>query len=182
MQTRSRPFQTAMASKTKQDGAEDTASRSALLLIVFVVAALAVGVALLVRQVVAQNYLKVQAEARITDNLQRGLPDDYPSDLMPLYAGAKVTKGERGKTVSSDNQPMDQWKVHAETSEDKVIVAKFYRDHLLKAGMAQSFYASVPNGVAATYADEHTEIKLTVEKKKADTLTQIDIELNRLTE
>jgi hypothetical protein len=91
-----------------------------------------------------------------------------------------VTSAERSEVKSTDGAPMDQWKIHGETDEDKQKLYERYNRLLLDLGMSQTLYASVPSGYGVTYSDERTEIQLTIEKKKADKRTQLDITFSRL--
>jgi hypothetical protein len=168
-----------MPTKSKKSK-PDSASRDAYILIGVIMLFLLAAGFLVVEGVLAKQARAKAEQEQQKENTRLGLPADYPNAVAPIYQGAHVTKGERTSGKSTQGEPMDQWNVYAETSEDKQVVTKFYNELLMKRGMSQTFYASVPNGIAATYSDETTEIQLVVEKKKADKLTQIEIKLSRL--
>lgn len=147
-----------------------------LLALLFMLA-VAVGLGVLLWTVASQSYSASQRQQR---NVRAGLPADFPSDAFPLYLGAALLSSSKGEVKSTDGAPMDQWSLHAESDDEIAVVYEFYNSWLLKAGMAQTLYAAVPSGYGVTYADERSEIKLTVERKKSDKKTQIEVTISRL--
>jgi hypothetical protein len=140
------------------------------------VAAVAVGYA-----------LNMQAEERreraqgVAAKLERGLPESYPDDVVPLYEGAKVIAAETGSGESSDGAPMHKWVIKAEVVEDdRQKIFDFYKDYLLERGMSQSMLISIPSGYGVDYADEQRTVHLVIEKKKSDKHTQLEITLHEL--
>ena len=121
-----------------------------------------------------------EIEQRQQNNAALGLPRDYPLDLVPLYEGVTVDKAERKDSKSTDGRPMDQWHVHAETDTSKDVVFPFYNKLLLDKGFQQTMYASVPSGYGVTFANESVEVQFTIEKKRNDKRTQLDIILSRI--
>jgi hypothetical protein len=138
---------------------------------------LAVGLALYLHQAMIQ---RAQVRERQQANEQLGLPRDYPLDVVPLYAGAKVDKTERGDWKSSDGKPMDKWYIHAESADPPDKLFKFYNDLMLSRKFQQSYYSSIPTGFGVNYSDARHDIQFVMETRKGKKLTQLEITLYRL--
>jgi hypothetical protein len=145
-----------------------------LALFVLVVAA---GLALYTHQVLVQRAVVRQRQQA---NAQLGLPRDYPLQVVPIYAGAKVDKAERGDGKSTDGKPMDKWYVHAESADPPDKIFKYYNDLLLGNKFQQSYFSSIPTGFGVNYSDERHDIQFVIETRKNQPLTQLEITLYRL--
>lgn len=145
--------------------------------IIFVtILALGLGTFLFTR---AQHSAKTAAAAR--SNEEHGLPSDYPSDMVPLYAGAVIAETLKDTTTSGDGAPMDRWIVHATSSDEPKKIYEFYNDLLLGQGLAQQMYISIPGGYGVDFADENQIINFVIERKADDPkTTNIEITFNRL--
>ena len=143
-------------------------------LFVLIVAA---GIALYTRTTLIE---RAEVRQRQQANEQLGLPRDYPLDELPLYAGAKIIKAERGDWKSTDGKPMDKWFVHAESADPPDKIFKYYNDLLLDRKFQQSYYSSIPTGFGVNYSDARHDIQFVIETRKASPLTQLEITLYRL--
>jgi hypothetical protein len=159
-------------------------SVTAILIAVFVLLLLVGSLVLLLLKAQESSAQRQQAERLVAErqamNRELGLPRDYPADVLPLWPGAEIKTQEEGEVKSTDGQPMKQWKIHAETDDDKTEVYEHYNQLLLGQGMSQTLFASVPSGYGVTYANQSDEIQLTIEKKLSDERTQIEITFSRL--
>lgn len=170
----------------QQDAASRRVTATAIVLILLLAVVLISGLyavySSIQRSTAERKAVQQISSERLASNKALDLPADYPSDILPVWEGSDIKEQERREVQSIDGHPMDQWKVHAETDDDKQAVFEFYNKLLLEQGMAQTLFASVPSGYGVTYADEQSEIQLTIEKKLSDERTQIEITFSRLRE
>lgn len=151
-----------------------------VVLLALLLGGLALGFMTVQRSAAAKRAEQTARATRLAENKALGLPLDYPADFLPIWPGATIKEQSKGEVKSTDGGTMDQWKVHAETDSDKSEVYEYYNAMLLGAGMSQTVYASVPNGYGVTYADEQREIQFTIEKKRADPRTQLEITFSQM--
>lgn len=145
--------------------------------IIFVlILALGLGTFLFTR---AQSAAKRATAVRA--NEKQGLPSDFPSEIVPLYAGATITETLKDTTESREGEPMDRWIVHAWSPEEPKKIYEFYNELLLGKGMAQQMYISIPGGYGVDFADQYQVVNFIIEKSKDDPAkTNLEITFNRL--
>ena len=126
----------------------------------------------------------LQARAKIAErqaaNEILGLPRDYPLDVVPLYRDAKILKADRGDTTSTEGQPMDRWYIHATVKDQPKAVFDYYNDMLLKRGMRQTTFYSIPTGFGIDLADEQYAVSFIMETRQETPDTSLEITVNRL--
>lgn len=130
--------------------------------------------------VYSQHQLQAEIQQRQALNIELGLPRDYPLNLVPVFAGARIIEAERDSAESTDGEPMDKWYVHAELDEDKQQVYDFYHEHLLGHDLRQTQYVGIPTGYGADYADERHIVELIIETRADEQLLQLEISIYRV--
>ena len=127
-----------------------------------------------------QRVKRRQIQQRQETNVELGLPRDFPSDFVPLYPGADLLAAERGEAVSTADEPMDKWYVHAETDEDKDAVYDYYHERMLAQGMRQTQYVSIPTGYGSDYADADYVLEFIIERRPDAERLQLEITVYRV--
>jgi hypothetical protein len=146
------------------------------LLLVLVIALIAAAAQYLYGRHVKREQIRQRQET----NIELGLPRDFPSDLIPLYAGANLISSERGSAVSTADEPMDKWYVHAQSDDDKDAVYDYYHERMLAEGMRQTQYVSIPTGYGSDYADAEYVIEFIIERRPDADRLQIEITVYRV--
>jgi hypothetical protein len=123
---------------------------------------------------------RVEIAARQQANVQAGLPRDYPSEVVPVYPGVTLVKAERGDTESTTGEPMDKWYVHATSKDEPKKLFDYYNDLMLKGGLHQTTYMSIPTGYGVNFANERYDIQFVIETRSGEADTQLEITVNRL--
>lgn len=115
-----------------------------------------------------------------SSNLALGIPEDYPSQLIPLYPGVKIVESKRETAKSDDGSPMDKWYIHATTSTDREKVHDYYIDIVTGLGLSQTMGIQIPTGYGFNYANADMIVEFTVELRANDPLTQLEITLYKM--
>ncbi|GEM_PF-6571275 len=132
------------------------------------------------RYIYGQHARRQQIQQRQETNAELGLPRDFPSDVVPLYPEAELLATERDSAVSTDDEAMDKWYVHAESDLDKDTVYNYYHERMLAAGMRQTQYVSIPTGYGSDYADEDYVIEFIIERRPDSDRLQLEITVYRV--
>lgn len=120
-------------------------------------------------------------------NATVGLPESFPSDLIPLYKDAQVKSGTKGEATSKDGHPMDEWDVVAQVdNDDRKAIFDYYNNMLLDKGFRQTQLISMPSydksgpNYAVDYGSEDMSLSFVIEKKTTDPMTQLQIKVYKV--
>lgn len=161
----------------KQIGLQPRSSWAGWLLFILITAAVVgAGTWFIWRQVaVRQGEHRAQA-----GNQALGIPEDYPSQIIPIYPGVKIIDTKRETAKSDDGRPMDKWFIHATTEAHQDKVHDYYLNIVTKLGLSQTMGIQIPTGYGFNYANQELIVEFTVEKRAQDPLTHLEITLYKM--